>query len=209
VTDESIRIGNPFAPPLADVADVAPASASYVLASRWSRLAAVLLDSAFFLLVAFALVALMVPGIFTLGWLALTQYAIIKGLGWLYALLFAGFIALASVHVVLLWQGGQTIGKRIVGVRIVRSNGDRVSFPRLLFLRWIGTAIVTAIPRWLVQGMGAHQAGIVVGALCGLGGLLLIFGSTRRCLHDYVADTCVATAESSTRATRAGVRAGT
>lgn len=69
---------------------------------------------------------------------------------------------------------GQTIGKRMRNIRVVRLDGSRVSLGRILLLRN------------LVPGL--------LGSLCGLVSLidaLMIFGEERRCLHDLLADTKV------------------
>jgi uncharacterized RDD family membrane protein YckC len=74
----------------------------------------------------------------------------------------------------LLSASGQTIGKRMLGIQVVRNDGSRASFGRLLLLR-------ICVP-------GAISAG------CGLFGLvdvLFIFAADRRCVHDHLADTKV------------------
>ena len=74
----------------------------------------------------------------------------------------------------LLSASGQSIGKRMLGIQVVRNDGSRASFGRLLLLR-------ICVP-------GAISAG------CGLFGLidvLFIFAADRRCVHDHLADTKV------------------
>jgi uncharacterized RDD family membrane protein YckC len=204
MTDTSIRIGNPFAPPRAEVSDIAPDFGAYVLASRWLRLAAALLDWAVFIVPALVLLLALAPQVFGHG--VATALGAVFGLGGLAVLLLMGTLVLAVVQCVMVWRSGQSIGKRIVGLRVVRSSGERVSFARMLFLRWIGTGILINIPRWVLLVIGAHLTAVWVGFFCSLASLLLIFGPTRRCLHDFVADTCVATAASSPRATLASLR---
>ena len=91
-----------------------------------------------------------------------------------------GLIALVVVQLVMLARHGQTIGKRWQGIRIVRSNGERIGFGRILGLRMIAPAVVGAIP--------------FLGAIFSLANILWIFGEERRCLHDYFADTIVVNA---------------
>lgn len=95
-------------------------------------------------------------------------------------LLIIGFIALVALGIyqlTLLARHGQTWGKRWQNIRIVRTNGERIGFGRLLGLRIIAPAAVSAIP--------------FVGGLFSLANILWIFASERRCLHDYIADTIV------------------
>jgi uncharacterized RDD family membrane protein YckC len=98
----------------------------------------------------------------------------------------AGFIILyklilIAINCVLLYLNGQTIGKRLVSIKIVRFDGSRAGLSRLIFLR--GLAF------WIFNGIAK---GIV-----GLLNVLFIFQPEsryclhKRCLHDLVADTTV------------------
>jgi uncharacterized RDD family membrane protein YckC len=74
----------------------------------------------------------------------------------------------------LVGQSGQTLGKRLRNIRMVRSDGSPVSVARVILLRN------------LVPGL--------VNSACGFFSLvdaLFIFGEERRCLHDVIADTIV------------------
>ena len=87
----------------------------------------------------------------------------------------AGVIAVAIVNWVMITQRGQSIAKRILGMRIiVRDTGELPGFLRGVLLRvWLPAAI--------------NQA-------CNLFSLvdaLWIFGDERRCLHDLIAGTIV------------------
>ena len=89
--------------------------------------------------------------------------------------MFAGVIAVAIVNWVMIAQRGQSIAKRILGMRIiVRDTGELPGFLRGVLLRvWLPAAI--------------NQA-------CNLFSLvdaLWIFGDERRCLHDLIAGTIV------------------
>lgn len=86
-------------------------------------------------------------------------------------------LALAAFNLVLLYRDGQTIGKRMLGTRIVRTSGARAGLLRILCMR-----------SWL-PGM--------VYMLPAVGPMFLVFGhaaillNPRRCFHDYLADTKV------------------
>jgi uncharacterized RDD family membrane protein YckC len=81
---------------------------------------------------------------------------------------------------VLLVRHGQTVGKRVLGMRILRSDGTRCSPGRIIGLRYGVGFLLTVIP--------------VVGSLYALLDALLIFRGSRKCLHDNIADTIVVNA---------------
>lgn len=162
---------NPYAAPAARVVDVVGNEVE--LADRGARLLAVIVDSLIFgIPVGMLLVAM--PGLL-LGTRGAapdpTVYRSVAALLGLFA------ITLTIVDFVLLHRYGQTIGKRILKIRIVRSDGSRCGLLRVIFVRWLPLAIVGAIP--------------IIGPLCSLLDPLLIFRDDYRCLHDHIADTIV------------------
>lgn len=90
----------------------------------------------------------------------------------------AALFAVLAAQVWLLTTRGQTIGKRIMGLRIVRvkdmANGGFTT--NVLLRAGVGWGI-SLIP--------------VAGVLYLLADPLFIFRDDRRCLHDYIAGTCV------------------
>ena len=163
---------NRFAPPLAHVEDVATAGPG-TLAGRGRRLVATLLD-ALIAGVAFWLLTLVTP----LSWAPPTGGTNLVRL--LLLNLVVGFILFLVLHGYLLATRGQTIGKALLGIRIVRGDGSPASFGRIIGLRYLPTTLIAWIP--------------LVGALYALIDCLLIFRESRRCLHDNIADTVVVTA---------------
>ena len=160
---------NRFAPPQAHVEDVG-ASAAGTLAERGARLGAALIDVAIALLV-FGIAALVTPiNIFKLPDSNGLTATLLLNLGLV-------FVAFLAVHGYLLATRGQTVGKALLKIRIVRSDGSRASFARLAGLRYLTTSIITAIP--------------IAGSLYGLADALFIFRASRKCLHDNIADTIV------------------
>ncbi|MFG6414477.1 RDD family protein [Roseateles sp. DC23W] len=158
-----------FAPPQALVADVA--SEGMVLAGRGTRLLAAIVDALIAGGVAWA--ALKVPLLDSLAFNAGSP-----GLGsWR-----AGS-TLLGLGVFLLVQGwpllarGQTLGKMLLQIRIVRCDGSKPEAWRLLGLRY-GIGIATNLNP-------------VVAMVYGLIDSLLIFRESRQCLHDTIADTKV------------------
>lgn len=138
-----------------------------ILASRGNRLAAHMVDSVIGWGATF--IPIFVPFLFDQS----DDMAFALGLGGLLAL-----IGIGSVSVLNLWwlhTDGQTLGKKVVGIRIVRSNlRDRASLFRIVGLRFAPLASVSLFVPFAM----------VVDAL-------FIFGSERRCLHDLFADTAV------------------
>ena len=86
-------------------------------------------------------------------------------------------LVVIACNLMLLSKNGQTIGKRAVGTKLVRTDGSPVEVWRVVLLRWLPLFIVQMIP--------------FVGSIGGLADALVIFGSDKRCIHDYIADTIV------------------
>jgi uncharacterized RDD family membrane protein YckC len=185
---------NPFAPPRAVVDDHYDTQIELVEAGRGARFVAVLIDGLAPMVVLFGiLAAVAIP-----AYQSYVQRA--KGLPAAHdsdttIIMIAAFAGLAMLaffiySATLVYRYGQTVGKRIMGIRVVRSDGSRVAFSRFIFLRWLPLFIVGIIP-W-------------IGYLSGLIDALLIFRDSHQCLHDNIADTRVVTAASSESATLAG-----
>lgn len=92
------------------------------------------------------------------------------------------FIVQVGVHLALngylLGSRGQTIGKMLVGIRIVEASGGAlVPLPKLYGVRELLPRAVFALP--------------TVGPLMMLADALFIFGDARRCVHDYLCGTVV------------------
>ncbi|MFT4937863.1 MAG: putative RDD family membrane protein YckC [Paraglaciecola sp.] len=89
----------------------------------------------------------------------------------------ASFFAYLLLNGYLLHKNGQTIGKKILNIRVLRVNNDSVTLSRLVFARWFLFVIFNSIP--------------FIGGFVGLVDVLFIFGKEQRCLHDRLADTKV------------------
>jgi len=190
---------NPFAPPRALVQDQFNSPGEMVTATRVSRLLAVLIDGSPVL--AFVVAGLIVV-FATIGTAVFSRHfdpstMSLAVLGTFCALAFVALIAWAVWNVVLVYKYGQTVGKKVMGIRVVRMDGSRVTFARFFFLRWMAMAVIT----WICSAI-SHALGNVVSLV----DALVIFGAAHRCLHDYIADTQVVTAESSPNATLEGSR---
>lgn len=92
--------------------------------------------------------------------------------------MYAVISALMIANVVLLTLRGQSIGKLLTGIQIVRAlDGSRAGFVKAVMLRWFLFAVVSSIQ--------------FIGLPLMLGDIFLVFRTDRRCLHDLVADTKV------------------
>lgn len=157
---------NPYAAPLAPVE--MPAGDDVELAGRGVRLGAYVLDTVF------------VVGSSVVAAIVLPQFADSSGDAALavFGMIFvAGILAVLGFNLYFLYRDGQTLGKKIVGIRIVRSDGSPCEFWRLIVLRYLPFILLRAIP--------------LIGFVLWLVDALMIFGDERRCLHDLAADTLV------------------
>lgn len=89
---------------------------------------------------------------------------------------------LAAWNIAWLVMHGQTIGKRLMSIRILRTDGSRVGALRILLLR----GCVVSLIYGLITAFSDPLA-----LVFWIVALLLIFGQARQCLHDRIADTQV------------------
>lgn len=148
-------------------------NSSVVLAGRWRRLGAWLIDA--ILVPSLTLFLVMVAGVvedaedYTNNWwmlwvllIAIVSYLILNGYG--------------------LMRRGQTIGKQMMGIAIVShmsaQNTIGAQLWKLIFIRalFFPVSFLIVVPPFLLLPLLDH---------------LLIFRSNRRCLHDLLAGTMV------------------
>lgn len=159
-----------YAPPQAEVADIEPQAAGVVLATRMRRFWAAMIDVGIgtLIVVLTAYFSIWDPWADLEGasqWAPNPRDALIS------------FAAFCVLHGWLLVRRGQTIGKAVLGIRIVRDDGGRAGPGRLLGIRYgVGYALMI-IP--------------IIGQVYAFIDVLFIFGRKRRCLHDLIADTIV------------------
>ncbi|HVK55926.1 MAG TPA: RDD family protein [Burkholderiales bacterium] len=165
---------NPYAAPTAVVDDIQTNNEGLELAGRGIRLGASLLDG----IIMAALI--WIPIMIFMGFDALARFAawqaergILGGV----AMLLGGFVLFLVVNGYLLHKNGQTIGKRLLGIKIVRTDGEAADLPRILLFRYGPGILANVIP--------------FINLLYPLVDSLLIFRESRKCLHDNIADTIV------------------
>ena len=196
----SIGAQNPFAPPRALVDDQIDTQVEMVEATRGARFAATFIDG--LALGGIAAVIGIVAAIALPAYATYQKRAAAAGAG-VHASVgssaiaivigLVAFLAMVGAFVytaVLVYRYGQTIGKRVMGIRVVRTDGTRVGFGRFIFLRWLPITILGLIP--------------LLGYVISLLDALLIFRENRLCIHDHFADTKVVTAATSEGATLLG-----
>jgi len=90
-------------------------------------------------------------------------------------------LALIAWCIITAWlvaANGQSIGKRLVGIKIVRTDGSRASFARIFLLR----NVVNSLPMLLPYVGLLYQ--LIIDPI-------LIYQESRQCVHDKIADTIV------------------
>jgi len=159
---------NPYAPPRAVVRDVLPSYTAMQRADPGARLGAHLLDALIF----FGMVY--IP--FLVG--TFITAAAIRGNSPFPVLIgFLCLIAGLAVWLIMTFrnvvENGQSIAKKIIGIKVVRSDGSPVSLGRLILLRNVVNMALGFIPVYAMIDA------------------LFIFSESRQCLHDKIADTIV------------------
>ncbi len=141
-----------------------------ILATKWSRLFAALLDGILGFVV--ALPFWWLSG----GWEYISQgqeppitFTLLGGL--------YGFITFIIVHGYFLKNSGQTIGKKALGIKITNMDGELVNMGTMLGKRYLPLSLAGIIP--------------LIGQFLVLIDLLFIFRKNRRCVHDLIAGTQV------------------
>jgi len=158
---------NPYAPPRAKVSDVAEDTEDLELAGRAVRLGAALLDGLIMgvLVVLPLAIGFAVAGTNADGTPRFPGVALLLGL--------IGFIVWVWFTILYVARNGQTIAKKWLGIKVVRSDGSPASLGRIFWLRNFVNALLGVIPfySWIDP--------------------LLIFSDSRQCVHDKIADTIV------------------
>jgi len=161
---------NPYLPPEAKLSDIHPAHVEGQAATLRQRFVAALIDGVLSIALVFPLMA-------AFGMFEYTKHGNTPTLLQTLEMSALGFLVFVLVHGYLLMRNGQTIGKKIVGIRIT-SLDDRVPpLPKLLFARYLPISVATLVP--------------VAGNFLPFVDSLFVFRSDRRCIHDLIAGTKV------------------
>lgn len=165
---------NPYAPPQADILPPVDPSKNERLATPWRRLGASILDT--LILLAINLPLMWFTGYFSRA-IEMASQGKSTAIG---AEQVAWAVAGLVIFVMVNWNHlalGETIGKRALGLRIVRKNGEAVDRNHIILRRMVPLQIVALIP--------------YVGTLLVFIDSLLIFRAARNTIHDDIAGTKV------------------
>jgi len=169
---------NKYAPPRSQVQDPELAPAGFELAARGTRLGASIIDGLVFglpFVASFILAAPMMQRGSGVNPFAIWRLAAHTGVAFYVGIVIE--LVVIGVSTVFVYRDAQTIGKKLCDIKVARADGSRATLARILFLRYLPSALLQFIP--------------VLTQLYSLADALFILGRARRCIHDYIADTIV------------------
>ncbi len=171
---------NPYAPPTAHVSDAVYVGDDLQVAGRGTRLGAAILDS-------IIMMAFMVPAFVIGGGSLMAAFGsgVEPGADAMFSMMSGPFIAVAllcgiayaGITAVLVHRNGQTMAKKLFGIKVVRKDGSRATLSRIFWLRNVVNGLPSLIP--------------FVGNLYVFIDSLFIFTESNQCIHDKIADTIV------------------
>ncbi len=162
------------------------------LAERGTRLLAASIDELILLAIALPMIVGAMPRLISMAAGGADLESL--GMGELVLLLVGGTGTTLSVVALICWcvvtawlvaNNGQSIGKRMLGIKVVRTDGSRASFARIFLLRNVINGLPNLLP--------------ALGVLYQIADPLFIFQQSRKCLHDMIADTIVVRCTSARR----------
>jgi uncharacterized RDD family membrane protein YckC len=169
-----MEASNPYSPPSAPVRDIAEGTTEP--GGRGERLGATLLDGLIGSLLIYVPFLVVVGASGLIGSNGQPDFKVLLSAAALMSLL-PGALIYAVITIWLVARNGQTIGKKLVGIKVVRTNGTKAGLGRIFWLRNVIITLISMIP--------------IVGGIVALVDILLIFRDSRKCLHDQIADTIV------------------
>jgi len=149
---------------------VEPSSESNALASRWKRLWASMLDGLIMSVVT-------LPVMYFTGGFDVISTGIQPSFEYSLMIAALGISIFIIINFKLLVNNGQTIGKKVLDIKIVDLEGNVPSLKKHLFKRYA----IYFLPGQIPFG----------GQFFSLINILFIFGKEKRCIHDLVAETKV------------------
>lgn len=163
---------NPYQTPAADIAT--RSSLEDRLAGRGQRFAAAMIDG-------LISIALMTPILMAMGYFDYAQHGRRPPLALAAVCLLISFGVFAAVHFIPINNNGQTVGKKLIRIRIADLEQDKPHAATILGRRYLPLYVVQLIP--------------LLGPLLSTIDVLFIFRSDRRCVHDLIAGTQVVRCE--------------
>ncbi|HWT16410.1 MAG TPA: RDD family protein [Patescibacteria group bacterium] len=163
---------SPYAPPRAALHDegAVVAGGHVVLAGFWKRVAASIIDS---FVTSMAMWMLMIPLFMVIGGGIEAMARVNDGSNVLVTVLYY-LISIAIPMVYLAWMHSSssqaTLGKMAVGIKVVRTDGERISF---------------------LRGIGRYWGYLLSSMLLMIGLIMAAFTERKQALHDFMCDTLV------------------
>lgn len=175
--DSRTRVDSPYAPPSATLTsdEAFYAGGEVVYAGFWKRVAAYLID-AFVIGIATQIVQLVVMGVFfgiNASSMSNPETMFASGTGILFVMaLYLVPLAMNAAYYAAFHASSKqaTLGKMAVGIKVVRTDGTRIS---------------------LARGVGRFFATILSSLILGIGFLMAGFTERKQALHDMICDTLV------------------
>jgi uncharacterized RDD family membrane protein YckC len=166
-------LGGPAAP-----ASPVPASGRYELAGWWSRVGATLIDSLIIGVGALIIVALF-GSVFSVGFFDSEETGVVAlVVGLMLSFVAIAIVALLYAPLMMDKTNGKTLGRMAMGIRVVRANGQRMTF---------GWAMLREVA---VKALLFGFAGSLTFGLANLADVLWpLWDDENRALHDFVVDT--------------------
>jgi uncharacterized RDD family membrane protein YckC len=166
-------LGAPAAP-----ASPVPASGRYELAGWWSRVGATLIDSLIVGVGALIIVALF-GSVFSVGFFDSEETGVVAlVVGLMLSFVAIAIVALLYAPLMMDKTNGKTLGRMAMGIRVVRANGQRMTF---------GWAMLREVA---VKALLFGFAGSLTFGLANLADVLWpLWDDENRALHDFVVDT--------------------
>ncbi len=166
---------NPYSPPQTEPLQPMHDPSARQLASPWIRLGAQLIDGIIIMVVT-------LPAMFLMGYFnrTITNQKLGGGMFGMIGEQLLWALAGIAIYIGINWvflQNGQTIGKKLASIRIVRKDGSPIDAMRIITHRILPVQLAAQVP--------------CVGSLAVLVDALLIFRDGRNTLHDDIADTKV------------------
>ena len=161
---DAISVGQPstmMSQPTMNTAPPPPLAAAGQLADRGTRLGARLIDG--LLAIPLILIWVIIAGASN------SEFGEVIGV----LIMIAGILGLVIYQWYLLSTLGQTIGKRMLEIKIIKLDGSNGGFVTNVLMREILNGLIGIIP------------------LYGLVDILFIFSAEQRCIHDHIAGTKV------------------